>query len=95
MPRRPTRPLLLVLLLLGLTVLSPAAALPLGASSLSAAERPEASAGLFSQLWSLFSDFWSENGSILDPNGASGENGPGLDPNGANGDNGSILDPDG
>lgn len=84
MPRRPTRPLLLALLLLGLAVL-PA----------SAAERPEATPGLFSQLWSLFSDFLSENGSILEPNGASGENGSGLDPNGANGDNGSGLDPNG
>lgn len=89
MPRRPTRPLLLALLLLGLTVL------PLGASSLSAAERPETTPGLLSQLWSLFSDLWSENGSILDPDGASGENGSGLEPNGANGDTGSILDPDG
>jgi hypothetical protein len=95
MPRRPTRPLFLVLLLLGLTVLPPAAALPLGTPGLSAAERPEASAGLFSQLWSLFSALLSENGSILEPNGANGENGPGLEPNGANGDNGSILDPDG
>ena len=95
MPRRPTRPFLLVLLLLGLTVLPPAAALPLGAPGLSAAERPEAAPGLFSQLWSLFSDLWSENGPGLDPNGASGKNGPGLEPNGANGDNGSILEPNG
>ena len=41
------------------------------------------------QLWSFLSFLWSENGSILDPDG-----GP-RPIAGSSGDNGSILDPDG
>ena len=91
MPRHPTRPpVILTLALLTLILLAPAhaKALPQGHALHSAAEHPQAAPGLLSQLWSFLSTIWSENGSILDPDGASASSEPG-------GDNGSILDPDG
>ena len=85
MSRLPTtRPLLLAVLLLGLAILPPAQAtafqqaLPL----LSAAEHLHATPGFFSQFWNFLSVLWSENGSGLDPNGATGDNGSILEPNG-------------
>lgn len=88
MPRHPTRPLLLTLALLAFILLPPA---------LSAAERPDATSGLFSQLWSLFSTLLSDTGSILDPNGvnAGPSSGSGTEPSASTGDTGSILEPNG
>ncbi len=93
MPRHPTRPpFILILALLTLLLLAPphAKALPLGHTNSSAAEHPQAVPGLFSQLWSFLAALWEENGSGLDPNGAtaSASSDPGSE-------NGSILDPNG
>jgi hypothetical protein len=50
-------------------------------------------------LWDLLTAVWSENGSWIDPSGATvgGENGSWIDPNGvtAESDNGSWVDPNG
>ena len=96
MPRIPTRPLVPVLALLAVLVLSPALATAQSPGQpILSAERPETTPGLFSQLWSLLSALWSENGSLLDPDGASAT-GSGTEPDAATtGDNGSILDPNG
>jgi hypothetical protein len=91
-----TRPLVPTLVLVALLALSPAVATAQPQGILSAAERPETASGLFSQLWSLLSALWSENGSILDPNGAGATTGSGAEPDAATtGDTGSLLDPDG
>ena len=84
MSRHPSRLLVPVLALLTLFLLLPggATAQPWGESVLSSAERPEATPGLFSQLWSLLSALWAETGPGLDPDGATGDTGPWLDPNG-------------
>ena len=84
MSRHPSRLLVPVLVLLTLFLLVPggATAQPWGESVLSAAERPEATPGLFSQFWSLLSTLCSDNGPGLDPNGATGDTGSGLEPNG-------------
>lgn len=89
-----------VLALIVLSFLSPrlSMALPQGEAGPSAAERHETARGRLSQLWSLLSALWAENGSILDPNGTPGgaSSGSGAEPDaGSSGDNGSILDPDG
>lgn len=88
MPRHPARPLLLILTLLVFILLP---------SALSATERPDATPGLFSQLWSLFSTLFSNTGSGLDPNGvnAGPSSGPGTEPSASTGDTGSILEPNG
>ncbi len=91
MPRYPARPpILLTLALLAFILLAPvhAKALPQGHTIHSAAEHPQVTPGLFAQLWSFLSAFWSENGSALEPNGASTSSEPGSE-------NGSILDPNG
>lgn len=96
MPRHPLRLFVPVLALLALLALSPALATaqPPGKPILSA-ERPESAPGLFSQLWNLLATLWSENGSLLDPDGAS-TTGSGTEPDATTtGDNGSILDPNG
>ena len=97
MPRTPTYPLVLALALAALLALSPAAAIaqPSERPILSAAEHPEPTPGLLSQLWSLLSALWSDTGSGLDPDGATGDTGPWLDPNGVTGDTGAGLDPNG
>ena len=97
MPRYPTRPLVLPLVLVALLALSPAAATApsLGRPTLSAAEHSEPTLGLY-QLWSLLSALWSETGSLLDPNGAGATPGSGAEPDATTtGDTGSLLDPDG
>ena len=91
---------LLVPALIALGFLFPvlATALPREEAVLSAAERQEATHGCLSQLWSLLSAIWSENGSILDPDGNPGGagSGAGAQPGATNsGDNGSGLEPDG
>ncbi len=96
MPRNLTRPLLPTLTLLALVLLTPtlATALPQGATIRSAAERAEATPGLFAKLWDLLSAVWA-TGSILEPDGASGAPEPGTDFGAAIGDTGSILEPNG
>ena len=96
MSRNATR-LPIALALLALVFLSPtlATAFPQGAILSSAAERPEATPGLFSTIWDLFSAVWTI-GSVLEPNGAGTNTGPGTDPNAAGSrDTGSGLDPNG
>lgn len=99
MPRSPSRLRLPALALIALVFLVPAlaTALPPDARILSAAERPDATPGFFSQLWGSLSVLWSENGSGLEPNGGANSGAPSEpEPNGADsGDNGSGLDPDG
>jgi hypothetical protein len=97
MLRIPTRPLVLTLALVALLALSPVAATTQapGSPTLSAAESPEPTPGLFSHLWSLLSALWSDTGSGLDPDGATGDTGSGLDPDGVTGDTGPWLDPNG
>lgn len=97
MPRIPKRPLALALALVALLALSPvdATAQAPERPTLSITESPEPTPGLFSQLWSLLSALWSETGSGLNPNGATGDTGSGLDPDGATSDTGPGLDPDG
>jgi hypothetical protein len=99
MPRSPSHFRLPALALIALVFLAPAlaTALPPDARILSAAERPEATPGLLSQLWGFFSSLWSENGSILDPNGTPRpSSGSGNEPASADsGDNGSGLEPNG
>ena len=83
---------LLVLVLIALTLLTPALATARPhheTGALSAVERPEAGPSLFSQLRSLLSVLWAETGSILEPNGTTATS------SGTNGDNGSGLEPDG
>jgi len=84
----------LALIALGFLVPALAMALPQGEAVLSAIERPEAAPGRLSQLWRLLCALWSENGSILGPNGAT-SSGAVTEPTASSGDNGSILDPDG
>jgi hypothetical protein len=99
MPRHSTRLLVpaLALIALGFLVPTLATALPQGEAVLSAAERPEAAPGRLSQLWSLLSVLWSENGSILEPNGAHAgpTSGSGTAPNESTGDTGAGLEPNG
>lgn len=99
MTRLRSRLLVPALTLIALAFLLPplATALPRGETILSAAERPEATPGLLSQLWSLLSPLWDENGSILNLKGVPSPT-PGLptEPDAVNsGDNGSGLDPNG
>jgi hypothetical protein len=72
-----------------------ARALPLGDAAPSGAERHEAISGRLSQLWSLLSALWDENGSILDPDGGTSSGSGSETDAGRSGDNGSILEPNG
>ena len=95
MPRHPTRPrVILTLVLLALILLAPthAKALPQGHTIHLAAEHPQAAPGLFAQLWSYLAALWGQNGSGLEPNGASASSGSDVD---GPGENGSGLDPNG
>src|SRR6185436_2098825 len=85
----------LALIALGFLVPALATALPQGEAVLSAAERPEATPGRLSQLWRLLSVLWSENGSILAPNGSHGgpTSGSGTAPTASTGDTGAGLEP--
>jgi hypothetical protein len=88
MPRHPTRPLVLILTLLAFILLPPA---------LSATESPDATPGLVSQLWSLFSILFTDTGSALEPDGvnAGPRSGSGTEHNAGTGETGSGLDPNG
>jgi hypothetical protein len=94
MPRFRSRFLVPALALIAFGFLFPALAraLPLGDAVLSVTEHHEAAPGRLSQLWSLLSALWNENGSILDPNGGTSS---GAEPAAGSGDNGSGLDPNG
>jgi hypothetical protein len=89
MPRHPTRPLIPALALIAFTLF--------GRAVPSVAERPEATPGFVSPFRDLLSLLWSENGSILDPDGTPGASSrPGAEPAApTSGDNGSGLDPNG
>jgi hypothetical protein len=99
MPRFRSRLLIPALALITLGFLFPALAraLPVGDAALSVAERHEAAPGRLFQLWSLLSALWSENGSILEPNGAHAGStlGSGTAPNASTGDTGAGLEPNG
>jgi hypothetical protein len=89
----------LALVAFGFLVPALARALPVGNATLSVAERHEArqetAPDHLSQLWSLLSALWAENGSILDPNGGT-SSGTGTEPGtGSSSDNGSGLEPNG
>jgi len=90
MPQRPKRLLILALIALTFLIPSLATARPHHEeAALSAAERPDAGPSLLSQLRSLLSVLWAENGSILEPDGSAATG------SGTNGDTGSGLEPDG
>ncbi len=94
MPRPPSRLLIPTLALIALLFLAPtlATAFPQSATLRSAADRPEATSGLFSQLWELLSAVWA-NAAGLEPNG--GNAAPGSEPSSGTGDNGAGLEPNG
>jgi hypothetical protein len=99
MTRLRSRLLVPALALIALAFLFPAlaTALPQGEAILSVAERQEDSPGYLFQLWSLLSALWSENGSILELNGAHAgpTPGSGTAPNASTGDTGAGLEPNG
>ncbi len=99
MPRLSSRLHVPALALIALGFLSPALATarPQGPAFPPTAERPQqATPGFVSQLRDLLSRLWSENGSILDPNGThAGPPGSGTAPNGSTGDTGAGLEPNG